>query len=303
MDILYMLESALAQGLIWSVLAIGLYITFKLLNIADLTVDGSICTGAVVGAVLMINGVHPILACMVAFIAGSLAGFITGALHVFFGIPVILSGILTQMMLWSINLAILGSANVSIPAIDNPIFSATNLLATIGISLAVVALWIITLHLFFNTELGYALITVGSNEDMARAQGINVNLNKILGLMISNGLVALCGALLAKYQGYADINMGRGAIIIGLAAIVIGQALFSRLPKKFYLQLIGVTLGSFIFYLINAAIVAAGLPNLLKLFTALIIAIILAIPYRKSKISKNKIRTNKNKEEATHVRN
>lgn len=290
MDILYMFESAAAQGLIWALLAIGVYITFKILDIADLTVDGSICTGAVVGAVLMFNGVHPVLAAMIAFIAGCGAGFITGALHVFFGIPAILSGILTQMMLWSINLIILGTANLSLPPVDNPIFSATNLLATIGIAIAVIVGFIVLLHFFFNTELGYSLVTVGCNQDMARAQGINVNMNKILGLMLSNGIVALAGCLLAKYQGYADINMGRGAIVTGLAAIVIGQAIFAKLPKKLYIQLTGVTLGAFIFFLINSIIVALGLPNLLKLFSALIIAVILAVPFWKRKATERRIK-------------
>lgn len=288
MNFLYLFETAIGQGLIWALLAIGVYITFKILDIPDLTVDGSLTTGGAVATILIINGVHPILAMMIAFIAGCLAGGITGSLHLFFGIPAILSGILTQMMLYTINLFIMGGkANLSIPLNTNivEIFTVSNIWPTIGISAFIVIAFIVILHFFFNTEIGYSLVSVGCNAQMARAQGINVKVYKLLGLMLSNGLVALSGALFAKFQGFIDIGTGRGAIIIGLAAIVIGQGIFCKLPNKLFVQLTGITIGSFIYYFINSIILALDLSTeLMKLLAAILIAFVLGVPYWKKKL-------------------
>ena len=283
------LLGVLEQGLIYAVLALGVYITFRLLDFADLTVDGSLCTGGAVCIMMMLNGQNVWVAMFAALLAGMVAGCVTGLLHTFMGIPAILSGILTQLGLYSINLKIMGKANqainvdkysllVSLRFIRNvPLFKNTILL----VSLIIVVL-IVILYWFFGTELGCSIRATGCNDKMARAQGINTDFNRVLGLMISNGMVALSGALLSQYQGFADINMGRGAIVIGLAAVIIGEAIFGKFLHNFSLQLLSVALGGVIYYLVYQTVIWLGLDtDLLKLLSAVVVAIFLAIPYWK----------------------
>lgn len=286
------LPGAIAQGLIWGLFAIGLYISYKILDIADLTVDGSICTGACVLAVMMANGVNVYICLIAAFVAGAIAGAVTGLFHTAMGIPAILAGILTQLMLWSINLKILGKANVSLSARKYPvILSSINNIEAIIVLLIFCVLLIVGLYFFFYTEVGFSLKSTGDNEDMSRAQGINVNFNKVLGLAISNGIVALSGALLAQYQGFADINMGRGAIVIGLAAIIIGLSISLKIKPNFVVSLIGVVGGGIIYYLVYTFVIWLGLDtDLLKMLSALVVAMFLALPYLKKKyLTKQKI--------------
>ncbi|MBD9068832.1 MAG: ABC transporter permease [Butyricicoccus sp.] len=246
-NLLASLPGAVAQGLIWGLMAIGVYITFKVLDLADLTVDGTMATGGAVCLVLMTHGVNLWVALLCAFLAGMLAGLVTGILHTFMGIPAILAGILTQLALFSINLRIMGSkANVAInPDNYTLLVSLRNvkklipqnpILVVAVFTVAVIAL----LYWFFGTELGCSIRATGANANMSRAQGINVDFNKVLGLMISNGLVALASALYCQYQGFADVNAGRGAIVIGLAAVIIGEVVFSRIFRNFALKLLGV---------------------------------------------------------------
>ena len=278
------MPGAIAQGLIWGIMAIGVYVTYKILDIADLTVDGSICTGACVCTILIVNGVNVWLAMLAAVVAGMLTGLVTGFFHTILGIPAILSGILTQLMLWSVNLKILGKANQGINArvmkvIITQLEKSKAIMALIGFAAVV----IILLYLFFGTELGCSLRATGCNVNMSHAQGISNRFNKVLGLVLSNGLVALSGALLAQYQGFADINMGRGAIVIGLAAVIIGDAIFSHISINFGVRLAGVIGGGVIYYLVYQIVVWLGLdPELLKMLSALVVAAFLAIPYVKS---------------------
>lgn len=278
------IPGAVAQGLIWGLFAIGLYISFKILDIADLTVDGSICTGACVLAMLMSKGVNVYLCILAAFLAGAIAGTVTGLFHTAMGIPAILSGILTQLILWSVNLKILGKANVSISARKYPVLlSSIDNLTAIIVSVIFCALMIVGLYLFFYTELGFSLKSTGDNEAMSRAQGVNTSFNKVLGLAISNGIIAVSGALLAQYQGFADINMGRGAIVIGLAAIIIGLSVSLKIKPNFVVSLIGVVGGGIVYYLVYTFVIFLGLDtDLLKMLSAIVVAIFLALPYLKS---------------------
>lgn len=275
------LPGAIAQGLIWGIMAIGVYITYRILDIADLTVDGSICTGAAVCTVLIMRNINPWLALLCAFLVGLVAGSITGALHIGLGIPAILAGILTQMALWSVNLKILGKANQAIPA-----RSYTVLLSQMDIPAALLLLGIATaavigiLYLFFGTELGCGIRATGCNPAMSRARGINTGVNKVIGLALSNGLVALSGGLLCQYQGYADINMGRGAVVIGLAAVVIGEAVVRHISPNFAVRLTGVAIGAVIYYLVYQTVIFLGFDaDLLKMFSAVVVALFLGIPY------------------------
>jgi putative ABC transport system permease protein len=279
------LPGAVALGIIWGIMAIGVYVTYKILDIADLTVDGSICTGACVCTILTVNGVNVWVAVIAAVIAGMLTGLITGFFHTVLGIPAILAGILTQLMLWSINLKILGKANLGLNArVLKVIVTQLDKNKAIMTLIGFAAVVIILLYLFFGTEMGCSLRATGCNLNMSRAQGINTSFNKVLGLALSNGLVALSGALLAQYQGFADINMGRGAIVIGLAAVIIGDAIFSHISINFGVRLAGVVGGGVIYYLVYQIVVAVGLdPELLKMLSALVVAIFLAIPYVKQK--------------------
>lgn len=281
------MPGAVAQGLIWGVMAIGVYITFRILDIADLTVDGTICTGAAVCTMLMMSGCNPYVAIICALLAGVLAGTLTGLLHILLGIPAILAGILSQMVLWSANLKILGKANQALSARDNPvILSQMNIPSAIVVLAVVVIAVIALLYLFFGTEIGCAIRATGCNQIMSRAQGINTNLMKIIGLALSNGIVALSGALLCQYQGYTDINMGRGAVVIGLAAVVIGEAVVSRISTNFAVRLLGVAVGAIIYYIVYQAIIFAGFDtDMLKMFSAIVVAAFLGIPYIKKKIS------------------
>ncbi|MCI5901256.1 MAG: ABC transporter permease [Blautia sp.] len=285
------LPGAIAQGLIWGIMAIGVYITFRILDIADLTVDGTMCTGGAVCIMMMISGHNVWISLLAATCAGMLAGMITGFFHTFMGIPAILAGILTQLSLYSVNLKIMGKANqainvgkynllVSLRNIKGVPITKNTILIVAIFCVAVIAV----LYWFFGTELGCSLRATGCNPNMSRAQGINTNFSKVLGLMISNGLVALSSALLAQYQGFCDINMGRGAIVIGLAAVIIGEAVFGRIFHNFALRLTAVVLGSILYYLVLQTVIWMGIDtDLLKLLSALVVAVFLAFPYWKGK--------------------
>lgn len=285
MGFLNALPGAVAQGLIWGLFAIGLYISYKILDIADLTVDGSICTGACVLAVLLTKGVNIYLCLIAAFVAGAIAGAVTGLFHTAMGIPPILSGILTQLILWSLNLKILGKSNLAISARKYPVLlSSMDNWKAIVVSMIFCILVIVGLYLFFYTEVGFSIKSTGDNEHMSRAQGVNVNFNKVLGLAISNGIIALSGALLAQYQGFVDINMGRGAIVIGLAAIIIGLSVSMKIMPNFVVSLIGVVSGGIAYYLVYTFVIFLGLDtDLLKMLSAIVVAIFLAVPYLKKK--------------------
>ena len=286
------LPGAVAQGLIWGIAAIGIYITYKILNIADLTVDGSLCTGGAVCIMMMLSGYNNTVSLLAALIIGMLTGAATGLLNTALGIPAILAGILTQLGLYSINLKIMGdranqpinSNNYDLLVSLRNIRNVPLLENTILITAVIVVVIIAALYWFFGTEFGCTLRASGNNEAMCRAQGINVEANRVIGLMLSNALVALAGGLLAQYQGFADVNMGRGAIVIGLAAVVIGDAIFGRIFRNFSLKLLAVTFGSIIYYMVLQVVIWRGLDaQLLKLLSAIIVAIFLAIPYLKGK--------------------
>ncbi len=283
------LPGAAAQGMIWGIMAIGVYITYKILDVADLTVDGSICTGGAVCAVLVANGVDVWIAMLVALVAGLLTGFVTGILHTFMGIPAILAGILTQLILWSVNLKIMGKSNIALPNRKyDLILAQIDTVKSIVVLVIFVAVIIAALYYFFGTELGASVRATGNNLNMSRAQGINTDFTKILGLTVSNGIVALSGALLSQYQGFADLNMGRGAIVIGLAAVIIGEAVVSRISKNLSIRLVGVVLGGVIYYFVYQTVIFLGLDaDLLKMLSALVVAIFLAVPYWKKKYFSN----------------
>ena len=291
MSLITALPGAAAQGLIWGIMAIGVYITFRILDIADLTVDGTLCTGGAVCIMMMLSGHNVWVSMLAATGAGLLAGLATGIFHTFMGIPAILAGILTQLSLYSVNLKIMGKANQAINV------DKFNLLVSLrrvkGVSLTqntlfsvaiMIVILIAILYWFFGTELGCSVRATGCNPSMSRAQGINTDRNKVLALMLSNGLVALSGALLTQYQGFADINMGRGSIVIGLAAVIIGEAIFSRIFRNFALKLLSVVFGSILYYLVLQVVIWMGIDtDLLKMLSALVVALFLAFPYWKGK--------------------
>ena len=286
------MPGAVAQGLIWGIMAIGVYITYKILDIPDLTVDGSMVTGACVGAVLVSLGVNIWIAMLAAFFAGVLAGLLTGVFHTFLGIPAILSGILTQLILWSVNLKTLGQANMSVSArVYNVALSQLNKGDAI-LKLAIIcAVLIGALYMFFGTEFGAAMRATGNNPKMSRAQGINTDFMKVVGLMLSNGIVAFSGALLMQYQGAADINMGRGAIVVGLAAVIIGEVLFGKISVNFAVRLGGVVAGGIIYYIVYQTVIFLGIDtDLLKMLSAIVVAIFLAVPYWKKRFTRPKIK-------------
>ncbi len=284
------LPAAIAQGMIWGIMAIGVYITYRILDVADLTVDGSICTGAAVGAVMIIGGQPMWLAILAAILVGMLTGLVTGIFHVFMGIPAILAGILTQLVLWTANLKIMGAANRALPAMKfNLLVARLDLYKSIFILILFVFAVVALLYLFFGTEFGASIRATGANLNMSRAQGINTNLTKIFGLVLSNGLVALSGALLAQYQGNSDINMGKGAIVIGLAAVIIGEALFGWMARNnFAIKLFTVVLGSIVYYIVYTTVIYLGLDaDYLKMLSAILVAIFLAVPYWKKNLKKS----------------
>ena len=290
------MPGSIAQGMIWGVMALGVYITFRLLDFADLTVDGSIATGAAVSVMLIRAGVSPIATLPIAFLAGALAGMVTGLLNTALGIPGILASILTQISLYSINLNIMGKANQPVSVDNYPLVvslryvtdgSVSRLLFFLGMIVFLLAL-IAVMYWYFGTEQGHASRATGCNSNMARAQGINTNFIKVLALMISNGLVGLCGALYGQFQGASDVNMGRGAIVIGLAAVIIGEVLFGKFASKrklaFAFTLASVILGAVIYYMVYQFVLWLKMPSEdMKLFSAIVVAIFLAIPYLKEK--------------------
>ena len=293
MALLNALPGACAQGLIWGIMAIGVFITYKILDLADLTVDGTMCTGGAVCIMMMMSGHSVWISLLVAFLAGMLAGLVTGILHAYLGIPAILAGILTQLGLYSINLRIMDNkANQAINVDKYPLLVSLRYIKgvpfyrnTLLIAVIILALLIAILYWFFGTELGCSIRATGSNPNMSRAQGINTDFTKILGLMISNGIVAFASGLYAQYQGSADVNMGRGAIVIGLAAIIMSEVIFGRLFRNFALKLLAVVFGSILYFAIIALVLQLGLSTTdLKLFSALIVALFLAMPHVKARL-------------------
>ena len=284
------LPGVVAQGLIWSIMAIGVYITYKILDVADLTVDGTMCTGGAVFIVLVTGGWNPWAAMVAAFLSGMAAGLVTGLLHTACGIPAILAGILTQLALYSVNLRIMGQSNRPISVDKYPLLVSARNVRQAALSNPILVCVLFTaatigaLYWFFGTELGCSIRATGSNPNMSRAQGINTDFCKLLGLMVSNGIVAFSGGLLAQYQGFADVNMGRGAIVIGLAAVIIGEVIFRRVRGNFAFTLATVAFGAIIYYLVLQVVLWLGLnANDLKLLSALVVAVFLAIPHIREK--------------------
>ena len=297
------LPGALSQGLIWGIMAIGLYITYKVLELSDLTVDGSFCTGGAVCVMAMLAGCNVFVAMLLAILAGMLAGAVTGLFHTKCGIPAILAGILTQLGLWSVNLAIMDmSATQRLDVNKFNLLVSLRFLKEVAkgkkpfymhpilVVAVVTAVLIGILYWFFGTEKGASIRATGCNEHMARAQGINTNGNKMLGLMLANGMVALSCALLSQYQGFAEINMGRGAIVIGLASIIIGDVVFGKIFRNFALKLLSVSLGSILYYIVVQFVISVLSidTNYLKLFSAVIVAVFLAVPYWKKQMAHGK---------------
>lgn len=296
------MPGAIAQGMIWGLMAIGLYISYKILDFADLSVDGSFTTGGAVFVVSALNGVNIYFAMLFAFLAGCLAGFATGIFNTKFGIPPILAGILTQLGLYSINLRIIGQdfslSGLDVKALEaiprglfTPIISSMYTSRSLISLLVIMVLTICLLYWFFGTELGHSIRATGANRNMAKANGINIDLNTIIALVLSNGIVALSGAVFAQYQGSAEVSMGQGAIVIGLAAIIIGEVLFSRIFKNFALRLLGAGLGGVVYYIVIQTVVDIGFnTNDMKLLTALVVALFLGVPYWKAKIAEKNVK-------------
>ena len=293
------LPGAVSQGLIWGIMAIGVYITYRILDVADLTVDGTLATGGALCVMLMRLGCNPWIALLCAFLAGMLAGLVTGLFHTRCGIPAILAGILTQLALYSVNLRIMGGkANLPISVdkydllVSQRYVRELYLRNPLPLAILFLVVMIAALYWFFGTEYGSALRATGANPHMARAQGINTGAKVTVGLMLSNGLVAASGALLAQYQGAADVNMGRGAIVIGLAAVIIGDVLLGKLVHNFALKLGTVVVGAVIYYVVIQLVLQLGLnTNDLKLLTALVVALFLAVPFWKGKLATSRLNT------------
>lgn len=287
------LPGSVAQGLIWGVMAIGVYMTYKVLDFADLTVDGSIATGGAAAVMLMLSGQNVYVALLGALAAGMLAGLATGIFHVAFGIPGILAGILTQLGLYSVNMRILGKSNQAI-SVDkyDLILSLRDIPHAILVAAIFCAVLIVVLYCFYGTEIGRVFRATGCNENMARAQGVNTNTMKIIGLMISNGVVALAGGLYAQYQGNADVNMGRGAIVIGLAAVIIGEVVLGKLVHfNYMLRMAAVVVGAIIYFCVIAVVLWLGLETTdMKLISALIVALFLAVPHLKGKYNASHVK-------------
>ena len=287
------IPGAVAQGLIWGIMAIGVYITFRVLDFADLTVDGTLATGGAVLVITMMNGMNVYVALLLSFIAGCVAGLVTGVLNTLLGIPPILAGILTQFALYSVNLRILGKSNQALSIYKYHVLaSMTDITKAIIIVAIFVVAIIAILYWFFDTELGHSIRATGCNQNMSRANGINIKFTKIVALILSNGLVALAGGLLSQYQGFADVNMGRGAIVIGLAAVIIGEVIFGKIFKNFALRLLAVAFGGIIYYIVMQFVINLGLnTDDLKLLTAVIVAIFLGIPYIKNQYAQKHIKS------------
>ena len=291
MKLLNALPGAVSQGVIWGIMAIGVYITYRILDVADLTVDGTLALGGAACVMLIRSGVNPWLALLIATLCGAAAGLITGLLHTRCGIPAILAGILTQLALYSVNLRVMGGkANQAVSVDKYDLIVSQRFVRQLSLEnpmpllLLVTALLIAVLYWFFGTEIGCGIRATGANARMARAQGINTQRNVVVGLALSNGIAALSGALLCQYQGSADVNMGRGAIVIGLAAVIIGEVIFGKIFTNFGLTLLAVSIGAIIYYIVLQIVLQLGLnTNDLKLITALIVAVFLAIPYWKGK--------------------
>ena len=292
------LPGAVSQGLVWGIMALGVYVTYRILDVADLTVDGSLATGGAVCVMMIRAGVNPWVALFAALVAGGVAGLVTALLHTKCGIPAILAGILTQLALYSVNLRIMGGKSNQPVSVDkyNLIvsqryvreFSLSNPIIPIILVLAAI---IGILYWFFGTEKGCSIRATGANKSMARAQGINPDNDIILGLVLSNALVALSGALIAQYQGAVDVNMGRGAIVIGLAAVIIGEVVFKKIKHNFAGTLTFVTLGAVVYYIVIQITLLLGLnTNYLKLITAVIVGLFLSLPYWKGKVSDRRSR-------------
>ena len=291
------LPGAFGQGFAWGIMAIGVYLTYRILDIADLTVDGSLATGGAVCAIAISMGVNPWVAVLLAVLAGMLAGLVTGLFHTVCGIPAILSGILTQLALYSLNLRIMGigsgsttKATVALSVDSYDLLLSSRYIRKLGLNnplillAVVVAVVILALYWFFGTEMGSSLRATGANQAMARAQGINTSFGKVLALVVSNGLVALPGALLAQYQGSATVDMGRGAIVIGLASVIIGEVLLDKVFTNFALKLLSAIIGAIIYYVVITLVLRLGLESTdLKLLTALVVALFLTVPYCKQK--------------------
>ena len=292
MNLFNAMPGACAQGLIWGIMAIGVYITYKILDLADMTVDGHKCSGGAVLVLMILNGQPVWLALLAAFFAGVLAGLVTGLLHTAMGIPAILAGILTQLGLYSVNLRIMGGkANQALNVDKYDLLVSLRYIKgvpiqknTILVAAVLVLVLIAVLYWFFGTELGCAIRATGSNQNMSRAQGINTDRMKILGLMLSNGIVAFASALYAQYQGFSEINAGRGAIVIGLAAVIIGEVIFGKISVNFAFKLLSVALGAIIYYLVLQVVLWLGLnSNDLKLLSAIVVAVFLAVPYMRER--------------------
>ena len=292
------LPGAVSQGLVWGIMALGVYVTYRILDVADLTVDGSLATGGAVCVMLIRAGVNPWVALLAALVVGGLAGLVTALLHTKCGIPAILAGILTQLALYSVNLRILtGKANQPVSVDKYPLLVSQRYVRELSLRnpilliVVIIAFIIMVLYWFFGTEKGCSIRATGANKSMARANGINPDNDMILGLIISNALVALSGALIAQYQGSVDVNMGRGAIVIGLAAVIIGEVVFKKIRVNFAGRLTFVTLGAVIYYIVIQITLLLGLnTNDLKLITAVIVGLFLALPYWKGKVGERRSR-------------
>lgn len=282
------MKGAIGLGLLWAIMAIGIYMTYRILDISDLTSEGSFTLGAATLAFCAINEMNPYIAIGASMVAGALAGLVTGLMHTKLKIPTLLAGILSMTGIYSINLRIMGQANISLTNQDTLLARWANLLdfakqrdAALVIGVVILILIIALLYLLLNTEIGYALRATGNNEQMIRASGVNTDFMKVVGLMIGNALIAMSGGLVAQYNGYADVGMGIGAIVIGLASVIIGEVFFGR--KHLLLSLIGVGVGSIIYRIIVALVLDAGLPaNDMRLFTAILVAIAISLPQIKA---------------------
>lgn len=282
------MPGACAQGLVWGIMALGVYITYKLLDFADLTVDSTLATGGAVAVMMILAGVPTPAALIGAAAAGGAAGFITGFLHTVLGIPDILSGILTQIAFYSVNLNILGASNKSV-SVDmyHLVISLRYVTQAIVVTIIFILVLTAALYWFFGTEYGFTIRSTGCNPHMSRAQGVNTNKSKVAALVISNAIVGLSGGLLAQYQGYADVGMGRGAIVIGLASVIIGQVLRQSIlgqKANFAVKMLFVVVGAVIYYLVITFVLWLGLPSEnMKMFSAIVVAVFLAVPYLRAK--------------------